>query len=173
MTSAKLPDAQSTERRQQGRRESDAVPAVPPSVFDIGGWFNFFRQLTYMRYLVVSVGALAVDVGLFLLLLQAGLVSMAASAIGYSVGIAVHWFLSSRTVFQDRVSDRGTAERTQQKAMFLMSALLGLATTTAIVGFGDWIGIDARIAKLAAIAVSFQLTYLLRNLLIFRAARTG
>jgi putative flippase GtrA len=177
MTSAKQPDVlddgRKKQRRQKGRRHADAAPSVPPSLTDIAGWVRLFRQLTYMRYLVVSVTALAVDLGLFLLLLKLGMNSVSASAIGYSVGIAVHWFLSSRKVFQDRVSERGTAERTQQKAMFLMSALLGLGCTTAIVGLGGWLGIDARIAKLVAIIVSFQLTYLLRNVLIFRAARTG
>ena len=174
MTSAKQPDQRkSVDSRQKGRRENDASPLHFPALTDIPGWLQFFRQLTYMRYLVVSVTALAVDMGLFLLLLQMGIESMSASAVGYSVGIFVHWFLSSRKVFQDRVSQRGTAERTQQKAMFVMSALLGLATTTAIVGTGEWAGFDARIAKLVAIAVSFQLTYLLRNVLIFRTSRTA
>lgn len=134
---------------------------------------GFLRKLTYFRYLIVSVSALAVDMGLFLLLLQAGMASIAASAVGYSVGILVHWFLSSRKVFHDRVSERGSAERTQQKAMFVMSALLGLAVTTAIVGLGDWMGLDPRLAKLAAIGVSFQMTYFLRNILIFRNSRTA
>jgi putative flippase GtrA len=177
MTSAKQPDViddgRKKQRRQEKRRQTDAASSVPPSLMDIAGWVRFFRQLTYMRYLVVSFTALAIDLALFLLLLQAGMNSMVASAIGYAVGIFAHWFLSSRKVFQDRVSERGTAERTQQKAMFLMSALIGLACTTAIVGLGEWMGIDARIAKLVAIIVSFQLTYLLRNVLIFRAARTG
>jgi putative flippase GtrA len=129
---------------------------------------GILRKLTYFRYLIVSVSALAVDMGLFLLLLQAGMASIAASASGYSVGILVHWFLSSRKVFHDRVSERGSNERTQQKAMFVMSALMGLIVTTVIVGLGDYMGLDPRIAKLAAIAVSFQLTYFLRNILIFR-----
>jgi putative flippase GtrA len=165
MTSARQPD-----RRVADRRNGDVgAVAVPRSVGDLAGWIRFFRQLTYMRYLVVSVGALSVDLGLFLILLHFGVVSMAASAIGYSVGIAVHWFLSSRKVFGDRVSDRGTAERTQQKAMFVMSALLGLGMTTAIVGAGDALGFDPRVAKIVAIGISFQLTYLLRNVIIFRS----
>lgn len=131
------------------------------------------RANTFLRYLVVSVGALATDMAVFLLLLSAGVSSVAASAIGYSVGILAHWMLSSRKVFQDRVSERGTSERTQQKAMFVMSALLGLGTTIAIVGFGEWLGGDPRLAKLVAIGVSFQLTYLLRNVLIFRSSRTA
>jgi putative flippase GtrA len=174
MTSVKLPDSGTTERRKEGRRESDALSAaIPTSALDIAGWIAFFRQLTLIRYVVVSVGALAVDMGVFLALLKAGMVSPIAAAIGYGIGIIAHWTLSSRKVFQDRVSQRGTRERTQQKAMFVVSALLGLVVTMSIVGVGDALGLDPRIAKLMAIVISFALTYLLRNVVIFRAGPVG
>ena len=73
-------------------------------------------------------------------------------------------------MFQDRVSEKGTAARTQQKAMFLASALLGLLMTVAIVGTGAALGIDPRLAKIIAIIISFLLTYALRNIVIFRQA---
>jgi putative flippase GtrA len=168
MTSARPPERRAEDRRQGGRRASDALPAIPTRATDVIGWFNFFRQLTFLRYIVVSVAALAVDMGVFLALLQGGMISAVAAAIGYVVGIAAHWILSSRKVFQNRVSDRGTRERTQQKAMFLVSALLGLALTMSIVGVGDALGLDPRIAKVMAIGVSFILTYLLRNVVVFR-----
>lgn len=129
---------------------------------------NRLRGVTFIRYIFVSVGALAVDMGVFLALLSAGTPSTLAAAIGYSVGIAAHWWLSSRKVFHDRISERGTSARTQQKAMFVISALLGLAMTMAIVGIGEALGIDPRIAKVFAIGGSFMLTYLLRNIVIFR-----
>jgi putative flippase GtrA len=173
MTSARQPDAGKAERRQKERRDGESLPAIPASVTDIAGWMSFFRGLTYLRYLVVSVGALAVDMGVFLGLLGMGMMSVAASAVGYTVGIVAHWLLSSRKVFHGRVSDKGTAERTQQKAMFLVSALIGLATTMAIVGVGDGMGFDPRLAKLVAIGFSFQLTYMLRNIIIFRPAKAG
>jgi len=134
---------------------------------------NLVSQLrgnVFLRYVTVSIGALASDMILFLLLLAAGLPGVAASAGGYSVGILVHWTLSSRKVFADRVSEKGSMARTQQKAMFLLSALLGLMLTIAIVGAGTMIGVDALVSKVAAIIISFMLTYLLRNIVIFRAA---
>lgn len=134
---------------------------------------NNLRGNTFVRYLIVSVGALAVDMGVFLALLQTGLNSVVAAAVGYGAGILAHWMLSSRKVFHDRVSGRGTAARTQQKAMFVVSALLGLVLTMSIVGIGDSLGLDPRIAKIVAIGVSFLLTYLLRNVVIFRNVRTG
>lgn len=129
---------------------------------------NDMQASTYVRYFAVSLGALAVDLGVFLALLSVSLASVPASAIGYSTGILAHWVLSSRKVFSDRVSARGTTARTQQKAMFVISALLGLLVTMAIVAGGSLIEVDPRISKLVAIGVSFQLTYLLRNILIFR-----
>lgn len=132
---------------------------------------NRLRGNVFLRYVAVSVGALATDIGVFLALLEAGLPSISASAIGYSIGILAHWILSSRKVFQDRVSDKGTAARTQQKAMFLASALLGLLLTVAIVGAGTALGLDPRLAKIIAILISFLLTYALRNIVIFRQVR--
>jgi putative flippase GtrA len=162
------PDA---ERRVTARREDDAPTSVPESVFDIGGWIAFFRQLTFVRYGVVSVCALAVDLGIFLALLQSGVLSAGAAAIGYAVGILAHWMLSSRKVFQDRVSERGTRQRAQQKAMFVVTALLGLVMTMAVVGAGEMLGVDPRIAKVLAIGLSFVLTYMLRNVVIFRIGK--
>lgn len=120
----------------------------------------------FLRYFLASVGALAVDMGLFIALLAGGMQAATASAIGYSVGIAAHWLLSSRAVFTGRVADRGAA-RTRQKAMFVGSALLGLALTTAIVGIGDAAGVDARLAKIVSIGASFTLTWLLRRHIVF------
>jgi putative flippase GtrA len=173
MTSARQPDRRDRERRQAGRRGVDVLPVIPVSVADISGWIAFFRRLTFIRYAVVSVAALAVDLGLFLALLQIGMESTFAAAAGYAVGILAHWTLSSRKVFQDRVSERGTRERTQQKAMFVVSALLGLVVTMGIVGTGDALGVDPRIAKVMAIGISFILTYLLRNVMIFRGGQSG
>lgn len=130
------------------------------------------RDIRFVRYVLASVGALAVDVGTFLALLALGMVAAPASAIGYSLGILAHWLMSSRAVFQDNVAARGVA-RTRQKALFVISALVGLALTTAIVGAADWSGVDPRLAKIAAIVVSFTATWLIRAKIVFRAPITA
>lgn len=127
-------------------------------------------EARWLNYLLASGLALGSDAGLFLLLLSAGLTPMIASAIGYCAGILVHWLVSSRLVFADGAAARGTGERHRQKLLFIGSALIGLALTTAIVGVGTALGLDPRLAKLAAIVVSFQATYLLRRHIVFRAA---
>tara|TARA_B100000678_G_C18160821_1_gene482953 strand:+ start:659 stop:1057 length:399 start_codon:yes stop_codon:yes gene_type:complete len=125
-------------------------------------------DLVILRYLLASVGALAVDIACFLGLMEAGLSAAFASSIGYCAGILAHWLLSSRTVFNGRVAGKGLA-RTRQKALFVVSALAGLALTTAIVAASDASGIDPRAGKLVAIVLSFALTWWLRNRIVFRA----
>lgn len=127
-------------------------------------------EIRWLNYLLASALALGSDAALFLLLLDAGLAPVPASATGYGAGILVHWLISSRLVFADGAAARGTGERHRQKLLFVGSAIVGLAVTTAIVGGGSAWGFDPRLAKLAAIVVSFQTTYLLRRHIVFRAA---
>lgn len=127
------------------------------------------RKTTVIRYGLASVCALAVDMGCFLVLLALNAMPIAASAVGYSLGIVAHWLLSSRKVFNESVAESGI-ERTRQKALFVASALIGLAVTTAIVGTISAMRGDPRIAKLVAIAVSFTITWMLRKHLVFRSA---
>ena len=107
--------------------------------------------------------------GLFLALLTTGLAAAPASALGYSIGIVTHWLISSRAVFVGRVAERGP-DRTRQKALFVGSALVGLALTTLIVGSGEMAGFDPRLAKIVAIGASFAATWLLRSKIVFRPA---
>lgn len=125
------------------------------------------RDVRFIRYLLASIGALAMDMGCFLALLAMGMWAAGASALAYCIGILAHWLLSSRAVFVGNVAERGIA-RTRQKALFVISALVGLALTTAIVWSGDEAGFDPRLAKLLAIAVSFAATWLLRSKVVFR-----
>lgn len=127
------------------------------------------RKTTVIRYGLASVAALAVDMGSFLALLTLGIMPAAASALGYGLGIVAHWILSSRKVFSDSVAESGMA-RTRQKMLFVVSALIGLALTTAIVGVGTALDGDPRLAKLVAIVASFTVTWMLRKHLVFRAA---
>ena len=123
-------------------------------------------RLVYLRYVAASAGALALDMVLFMAALALGVSAVAGAALGYCAGIGAHWLLSSRAVFSGSLADAGRP-RVRQQALFLGSALAGLLTTMAVVGAGTLAGIDPRIAKAVAIAVSFQLTYLLRRRVVF------
>ncbi|AKM11438.1 hypothetical protein AB433_01575 [Croceicoccus naphthovorans] len=120
----------------------------------------------FVAYGFASVAALGIDLACFFALMAAGLAAPAAAAAGYAVGIAAHWFASSRFVFTGRVAAAG-AGRTQQQGLFVASALVGLALTWAIVSAGTAFGIDPRLAKLVAIGASFVVTYALRACFVF------
>jgi len=123
-------------------------------------------QATYLRYLAASVVALGVDFSLFLALQVTGMPIALLSALSYGAGIVVHWLISSRLVFAGELRDVGI-DRARQQALFLLSAFAGLLITVAIVSLAVQFGFDARLAKLVAIAASFQATYLLRSKIVF------
>ncbi len=126
-------------------------------------------RVTVLRYLGASVIALGADMGSFLALLQLGVGAALASGLAYAVGMAVHWWLSAHAVFVGHVAATGP-ERLRQQAMFVGSALVGLAITTGIVGAGAYAGVDPRVAKMIAVAVSFGVTYVLRHRVVFAGA---
>lgn len=119
-----------------------------------------------VRYGIGSVVALGSDLGLFMVLVGMGILPVGASALGYTLGILVHWLISSRLVFADNAAPRGP-ERTRQKGLFVASALAGLTITTVIVALGDMAGLMPVIAKLIAVVVSFQATYMMRKAFVF------
>jgi putative flippase GtrA len=129
--------------------------------------FHRIRGIRLARYIAASAVALTADMATFLVLLDLGVFAAAASAAGYCLGILVHWLVSSRRVFSDTLAASGSA-RTKQKALFVISALMGLGLTTIIVGAADLAGINPRVAKLVAIAASFVLTWVLRSRVVFR-----
>ena len=93
-----------------GARPDSAMPAM----------FFRLRDVRFIRYVLASVGALAVDMGCFLALLATGMWAAGASALAYGAGIAAHWLLSSRAVFVGNVALRG-GRRNRQKALFVIS----------------------------------------------------
>jgi putative flippase GtrA len=121
---------------------------------------------TYIRYVIASGGALGLDMGLFMAALAMGVPPVAAAAVGYCSGIVAHWLMSSRAVFVGYLAEKGLPRR-QQQALFFGSALVGLAVTMGVVGLGQKLHIDPRLAKIVAIGISFQITYLLRRKLVF------
>ena len=129
-----------------------------------------FLDIRLVRYLLASAVALVADLGSFLAMYSLGVFVPAAYAASYSLGILVHWLISSRMVFADTVAERGLA-RTRQKALFVISALMGLALTTAIGSGAVYAGVHPIMGKMAAVVASFAMTWLLRSKIVFRTAR--
>jgi len=120
----------------------------------------------YLRYIGASAVSLGVDFAVFMAAMSVGVPPAIAAACGYIVGIVCHWLISSRMVFVGLVAADSVSRRHQQ-VLFVLSALAGLAITTAIVGIGSHYGLDPRMAKGIAIVVSFQTTYVIRKKVVF------
>jgi putative flippase GtrA len=120
----------------------------------------------YLPYLIVSGISLGVDLGIFYFMLRMDMPAVQASILGYVSGLVVHWLLSSRLIFSDKIHAT-TALRRRQKILFVISALVGLVITVLVVKSGLRMGLEPGLSKLAAVALSFHLTYLLRRLFVF------
>ena len=134
----------------------------------IGQPFNNPAIRRLAAYGFASIAALAIDMAAFLGLVACQLAVPTAASIGYAVGIAVHWFLSSRFVFTGRVAcDR--KGRMVQRGIFVLTAVTGLCLTWAIVMAGTELGLVPLASKLVSIGVAFIATYLLRVWIVFPA----
>lgn len=122
------------------------------------------------RYLSAGIIALAADSGSFLGLMRLGVNPVAAAALGFGVGIAVNWLVASTVMFAGDIA-RDPRALARQRMLFVATALLGLALTTAIVAMCTGFGLDPRLGKLVAVAVSFTVTSALRDWLIFDSGR--
>ena len=127
---------------------------------------DIWQRFTFSRYLAASVLALAFDVAIFSSLVALHMQAAWASAIGYSAGIIVHWFVSANFVFTGKAR-QGTALQ-WQRVLFAGSALSGLAITVGTVAALTGVGIHAVAAKAVAVGVSFFAVYGLRKWGVFR-----
>lgn len=121
----------------------------------------------FSRYLVASVVALAVDIGvLYLLLLAYGVTAGSAAVGGYLAGVVVHYWASRHFVFSAGwLNDVRWAEF----GAFIASGLAGLALTFGIVHIlVERLGLPVLVGKGAAVTVSLVVVYLLRASLVFR-----
>lgn len=128
--------------------------------------FHFWQRFTFTRYLAASIVALAFDVASFSTLVATHIGATVASAIGYCVGIVIHWMVSAHYVFPGKTRDGSALQ--WQRVLFAGSALLGLAITVATVTILSHLGIHAIAAKGAAVGISFVAVYGARKWGVFR-----
>ena len=125
------------------------------------------QRITVARYLLASVGALGVDMAIFMGVTAMGWPPMVAAFFGYVTGMIVHWSISIRYVFL-RTGRNGAPRATHaQRVAFFASALLGMGITMAVVGGLTAFGIHAAAAKGVAIGISFFSVYAIRKYGIF------
>ena len=119
------------------------------------------------RYTFVSAAALALDVAIYAILVGAGWRAALAGAIGYAIGLALHFSLSTRFVFD---ASRTAKSSWRLFAEFVATGLVGIAITAAIIALAtEILHLGAALAKLAAVAASFAAVYLMRRSIVFAA----
>lgn len=116
-------------------------------------------------YVVVSALALAVDLVFFQTLVTIGIRPKLAGAAGYMTGLALHYVLSKTFVFDVSASAKS---KLQRRLEFFASGLIGLLITAGIIWLAtEMLHVHASIAKLAAVAISFVVVFLIRRQIVF------
>jgi putative flippase GtrA len=117
------------------------------------------------RYWIVSLVAMGVDWTIFLALLRAGVRPAAAGVLGYLTGLALHYGLSIRFVFDVAATRKGPARLFGE---FALSGLAGIAITGSSIALGtEALGLAAVPAKFLAMIASFAVVYSLRRGVVF------
>ena len=140
---------------------ADRAPAV------LAPLARLMPELSY--YTIVSAVALGIDLAIFWMLTAAHTPARWAGAVGYAVGIVVHYLLSSRFVFDTRGSTKST---TRRFAEFVVSGAIGLGITWLVIALAvDFMHLPALIGKGAAVGIAFVVVFLLRRGIVFAADR--
>jgi putative flippase GtrA len=122
------------------------------------------------RYTIVSALALALDFTVYLLLGAGGTAGALAGAVGYACGLALHYALSVRFVFDARAAHKGQSRLVTE---FALSGLAGMAITALVIAATvDLGGMPLLPAKILAVGVSFVVVFALRRGIVF-AGRKG
>jgi putative flippase GtrA len=123
------------------------------------------------NYTIVSVAALGVDLAVFNGLVIGGMRPSLAGVIGYSVGLVVHYILSSLFVFKAASRDKNGARRFGE---FALSGCVGLAMTWGLIHLAtDIAHVPAMAGKIAAVGTSFIVVFLLRRSIVFAHRAAG
>lgn len=160
LETAVLPDA---ERRTGAER-----PLILPA-----GLLHVLRPIMrlapqFSRYVVVSVLALGVDFAVFLTLTHLDAMKASwAGVTGYAAGLALHFLLSSRFVFERRGL---TKSQRRLLAEFVASGLIGIAITWSIIAISvELLGLPPVAGKVLAVGISFVAVYRLRRAVVFKS----
>lgn len=116
------------------------------------------------RALVVSVFALAIDLGLYAAFLYVGMPALMAALIGYLAGGVLQYVLCSLWVFSTTLKNDALGF-----VAFTVLSLVGLAITELVIAvLHGWMDIHPYPAKIAAVGLAFAWNFLSRKYLLFR-----
>jgi putative flippase GtrA len=118
-----------------------------------------------VRYFAASALALAIDFGIY-----AGLIRLVdvhyliAGPVGFSLGLATIYLLSTRWVFRER----RLADRRTEFALFALVGLAGMALNQMVLFAAvQWLGASFEVAKIISAGMVFSFNFATRKLLLF------
>ena len=132
---------------------------------------NRFRSLTDegLRYFGASALALAIDFGLYAGLIRlAGVHYLVAAPLGFALGLASIYLLSTRWVFRQR----RLADRRAEFVLFALVGLAGMALNQLIVYTAvQLMAASFEVAKILSAGIVFSFNFASRKLLLFTRYR--
>lgn len=86
------------------------------------------------------------------------------AAVGYMVGLVVHYLLSVRYVFEYR---RMLDYRHLELMLYVLSGVVGVALSAAIVHGGTLVGMPLIVSKMGATVAAFLAVFAIRKIALF------
>ena len=124
-----------------------------------------------LLYTAVSAFAWLVDVAiLFFAAMQLGLPHYLSAAIGYTVGLLVHYLLSVRYVFVYR---RMAGQWRTEVLIYVLTGLLGIVLSALIVHVGSLLNLPLIVSKIIATGITFAAVFVVRKVALFTSTDSG
>lgn len=118
-----------------------------------------------VRYFAASALALAIDFGIYIGLIRVVDVHyLIAAPLGFALGLATIYLLSTGWVFRER----RLADRSAEFALFALVGLAGMALNQAVLFAAvQWLAASFELAKVISAGVVFSFNFASRKLLLF------
>jgi putative flippase GtrA len=130
-----------------------------------GGWHRRELPAQFLRYLRVSLLALALDFDIFVTLTRSAMKAALAGAIAYALAMLLHYLLSVAFVFD---AQRAGKSKARLVGEFALSGLAGLVITALVIEIlTEFAAMPALSAKVVATAMSFLAVFTLRRIVVF------
>jgi putative flippase GtrA len=118
-----------------------------------------------IRYFAASALALAIDFGIYVGLIRVADVHyLIAGPVGFSLGLATIYLVSTRWVFRER----RLADRWTEFALFALVGLAGMALNQLVLFAAvQWLAASFEFAKIISAGIVFSFNFATRKLLLF------
>ena len=118
-----------------------------------------------LRYFAASAAALSIDFGIYIGLIRlADVHYLAAAPLGFALGLATIYLLSTRWVFRER----RLTDRRAEFTLFVLIGLAGMALNQGVLFAAvHWLAASYELAKVISAGMVFSFNFATRKLLLF------